>query len=133
MQKKLAENLKKALTRYISCDIIHSVKGRYKNNPGQKEVTTMKNVKMTIYENYGLLAHEKQTVYTLAQATNICDTVRVIIPNVSGANVVDEPILNLDGQDYLLSEVLTSVNDKPALRWVANGSHHTRMLTIIGD
>ena len=93
----------------------------------------MKNVEMTIYTNYGLLAHEKQTVYTLAQATNICDTVRVIIPNVSGANVVDEPILNLDGQDYLLSEVLTSVNDKPALRWVANGSHHTRMLTIIGD
>lgn len=66
----------------------------------------MKNVEMTIYANYGLLAHEKQTVYTLAQATNICDTVRVIIPNVSGANVVDEPILNLDGQDYLLSEVL---------------------------
>ena len=79
----------------------------------------MKNVEMTIYANYGLLAHEKQTVYTLAQATNICDTVRVIIPNVSGANVVDEPILNLDGQDYLLSEVLTSVKDKPALRWVA--------------
>lgn len=94
---------------------------------------TIKNVEMTIYANYGLLAHEKQTVYTLAQSTNICDTVRVIIPNVSGANVVDEPILNLDGQDYLLSEVLTSVNDKPALRWVANGSHHTRMLTIIGD
>jgi hypothetical protein len=36
--KKLAENPKKILTKYISCAIIHSVKGRYKKNPGQKEV-----------------------------------------------------------------------------------------------
>ena len=39
--KKLAKNLEKVLTRYITCDIIHSVKGRYKKNPGQKEVTSM--------------------------------------------------------------------------------------------
>lgn len=93
----------------------------------------MKNVEMTIYANYGLLAHEKQTVYTLTPATDICDTVRVIIPNVSGVNVVDEPILTLDGQDYLLSQVLTSASDNPALRWIANGSYRTRMLTIISD
>lgn len=39
--KKLAKNLEKVLTKYISCDIINSVKGRYKKNPGQKEVTSM--------------------------------------------------------------------------------------------
>ena len=39
--KKLAENLKKVLTGYISCDIINSVKGRYKKDPGQKDVTSM--------------------------------------------------------------------------------------------
>lgn len=93
----------------------------------------MKNVESTIYANYGLLAHEKQVIYYLVPASEISNPVRVVIPNVSGVNCVDEYILTLDGQDYLLSEVLTSVNDKPALRWVANGSHHTRMLTIIGD
>lgn len=39
--KKLAKNLEKVLTRYMPCDIINSVKGRYKKNPGQKEVTSM--------------------------------------------------------------------------------------------
>ena len=33
MQKNLRKKTKKALTRYISCDIINSVKGRYKKNP----------------------------------------------------------------------------------------------------
>jgi ribosomal protein L34E len=39
--KKLAKNLKKALTSCATCAIIHSVKGRYKKNPGQKEVMNM--------------------------------------------------------------------------------------------
>ena len=39
--KKLAKNLEKVLTSCTTCAIIHSVKGRYKKNPGQKEVMNM--------------------------------------------------------------------------------------------
>ena len=93
----------------------------------------MKTIEMTIYANYGLLAHEKRVSFSVAPLCDIADALRVVVPNVSGVNTVGDPIITLDGTDYLLGELLTSINDKPALRWVANGSYHTRMLTIIGD
>lgn len=93
----------------------------------------MKNIGMTIYANYGLLAHEKQMIFSAAPLCDIADALRVVVPNVSGVNAIGDPIITLDGTDYLLGELLTSINDKPTLRLVANGSRHTRMLTITSD
>lgn len=93
----------------------------------------MKNIEMTIYANYGLLTHEKQVVYTCAPVSDIADALHVIVPNVSGVNAIGDHIITLDGTDYLLGELLTSVNDLPALRWVANGIRYTQMLTITSD
>lgn len=93
----------------------------------------MKNIEMTIYANYGLLAHEKQVIFSAAPLCDIADALRVVVPNISGVNAIGDPIITIDGTDYLLGELLTSINGKPALRWVANGSRHTRMLTITSD
>lgn len=91
----------------------------------------MKTIEMTIYANYGLLAHEKRVIFSVAPLCDIADALRVVVPNVSDVNAIGDPIITLDGTDYLLGELLTSVNDKPALRWIANGIRRTQMLTII--
>lgn len=67
MQKNLRKILKKVLTRYISCAIIHNVKGRCRQkSPGQKEVRIMK--KVTVNENteiYEFCGSEEGRTYTL--------------------------------------------------------------------
>ena len=79
----------------------------------------------TIYANYGVLAHERQALFT---ATSPADSV------LSEAITVDLPdeyepyetmygniALMLDGRPYLLDEALSSKDDQPALRWIDSG------------
>lgn len=67
MQKNLRKILKKVLTRYISCAIIHNVKGRCRQkSPGQKEVSIMK--KVIVNENTEInevCGSEEGLTYTL--------------------------------------------------------------------
>jgi hypothetical protein len=80
----------------------------------------------TVYAAYGVLAHEKRPVFSVhAPASDIYDEVKIVIPDelIVGENNIGEPILNLDGVEYLLSEALSNRGDMPVLRWYANGQH----------
>lgn len=75
-------------------------------------------MKIKLYESWGVLAHEKQPVYTVnCPVSDAYNLVEVELPHVTGANDYGEPLLTLDGSQYLLHEVLTNWGDKPALVW----------------
>ena len=79
-----------------------------------------------LYKNYGLLAHEKEPVYTyFVPAATAHDRVTVDIPQISGMNEYDEPLVSLDGRDYPLYDVLYTVDDALALRWYDGQTYHT--------
>lgn len=83
-----------------------------------------------LYKNFGVLAHEKEPVYTyFTPAAAAHDRVTVDIPQVSGMNEYDEPLVSLDGRDYLLHDVLATVDDAPALRWYDGQTYHIIPLT----
>lgn len=93
----------------------------------------MKDIECTIYAYYGVLGHEKCPSYRVNKISGeICEPVRVIVPNVVGMTVMDEPILNLDGKEYMFSEVLTNVEYTPAIHWCTNGAYpQTKRLEIL--
>ena len=78
-----------------------------------------------IYANYGVLAHEKQPVYTVApEATaTISEPFYIIIPDsmqphvtIGGSVAV---VLPNSFSPYMLSELLhTDCNDMPVLEWI---------------
>ena len=85
-----------------------------------------------IYKSYGVLAHEKHPYYSVsAPASDVYDIVKVEITVPTWRNVMDQLGVTLDGQDYLLSDVLTNRGDKPALAWVNDNGHHTIILNEI--
>lgn len=89
-------------------------------------------MKVEIYKSYGVLAHEKQPVYTWgAPASDIYDQITVELPYCVGANALDEPLLELDGTRYLLGDVLTNWGDSPALAWFDGQSNRHKMLTVV--
>lgn len=56
---------------------------------------------------------------------NTIESIRSTIKNSKTRSAWDK------GVKLYALELLTSVNDKPALRWIANGIRRTQMLTII--
>ena len=87
-------------------------------------------MEIKLYKNFGVLAHEKEPVYTyFTPAAAAHDRVAVGIPQVSGLNEYDEPLLSLNGRDYPLHDVLTTVDDAPALRWYDGQDYHIIPLT----
>lgn len=93
-------------------------------------------MKLDIICNYGVLAHEKQWIYTCTTPHphgKAYDTVTVEIPErlqpyetVTGAIAVA-----LDGATYLLSDVLTSRNDEPCLAWFDGAHRHYVTLPVV--
>lgn len=89
---------------------------------------------ITIYAYYGVLAHEKRPVYSPYHVNGeICEELAVDIPVPMWRNIYDEPGVTLDGNDYLLKEVLTNWGDAPALVWVndAGKKRHLILRTTI--
>ena len=85
-------------------------------------------MKTTVYCSYNVLAHEKKPFYSVsAPASDISEKVEITIPDeiINGLNELGEPILNLDGTKYLLSEVLTNAGDAPVLRWYNGHGYNT--------
>ena len=86
-----------------------------------------------IYKSWGVLAHEKQPVYTFdVPASDIYDKISIEIPdgwsiseNTVGQTLVDSP----DGITYLGYEILTNWGDSPAFRW---HDGHTDRHIILG-
>ena len=95
-------------------------------------------MKTIIYANYGMIAHEKETVYSTAPA-QINDAIEVDIPE---AYETQDGIIAVDlgGSRYMLSEVLSNSNarglaaagtDKPILRWYDGQRYRARDITIL--
>lgn len=74
-----------------------------------------------IYANYGVLAHEKETVYTTAphEHATLSEPILINLPDsVSPCeNFLGETLVTLDGKIYLLSEVLSGRKGDVALKW----------------
>lgn len=80
-----------------------------------------------IFKSYGVLAHEKQPFYSVsAPASDIFDQISVKLPCKTWRNVMDEVGVTLDGEDFLLCDVLTNWGDAPALVWMdsTQTKHH---------
>lgn len=85
-------------------------------------------MKIELYESFGVLAHEKEPVYSLfAPASDVYNRVTVELPHVTGQTVLGEPVLTLDGTDYPLHDVLTTWDNRPALCW-HDGLHPRRIM-----
>lgn len=74
-------------------------------------------MKLDIYANYGMLANEKRTIYTLTPDAEANEKVSVIIPDhlIGGENINGDLLISFDGIEYPLADVLTSRYNKPAL------------------
>ena len=75
-------------------------------------------MKIKLYKNYGVLAHEKEPYYTyLNPASDVYDRVTVDVPHIVGVGDYGEYLVLLGGTIYTLQDVLSTVDDAPALRW----------------
>lgn len=85
-------------------------------------------MKTTIYANYGVLAHEKEVVYTTAPTdyATVSEPITVEIPETFHPceNVIGQVLLTIDGSDYLLDEVLTNRGDDPCISWYDGQEFH---------
>lgn len=82
-----------------------------------------------LYASYGVLAHEKRPVFTTDYpATNAYDEIMVEIPYPVWRSTMNELGVTINGQDYLLSEVLTNRDFDPVLRWCDGQRIQTRLL-----
>lgn len=83
---------------------------------------------ITIYANYGYIAHEKEIVYSvdpLYDAT-VSEPVKVEIPKqmLVGKNRYREQLVKFDDDTtWVLRDVLREANDKPVLMWYTLGYH----------
>lgn len=85
-------------------------------------------MKVNVYASYGVLAHEKQPVYTVGNPeSDINEKITVDIPEKFSPceNEIGDILVTIDGGIYTLHEVLTNKGDKPALRWY--DGHFTRL------
>lgn len=88
-----------------------------------------------IYKSYGVLAHEKQPVYTFDRpASEIYDVISVRIPdgwstaeNAYGETIVESP----EGIYYLGEEILGNWGDAPAFRWFDGHTDRHIILEVI--
>lgn len=93
-------------------------------------------MKTTIYANYGVLAHEKQTIYTTAPTDEAVysEPITVDIPESfkPGENAFGIVLVEIDGSNWLLGDVLDSRDDKPCISWYDGPrSKHWKMLKVI--
>ena len=74
-----------------------------------------------IYANYGVLAHEKETVYTTVPHEHATHSEPIVIDLPAsvnpGENEAGEILVELNGTTYLLSEVLSGTKGDVALKW----------------
>lgn len=90
-------------------------------------------MEIKIYANYGVLAHEKEPVFTVGCPIeeNLADELTVIIPDEFEPYEAQYGAiaLTLSGRKYLLREVLTNRGDDPVLSWY-DGKEHWKKLKV---
>ena len=91
-----------------------------------------------IYANFGVLAHEYQIIYTATAPhchAKASEQIVVEIPEEYSPyeTVTGEPALSIPGMrwNYLLSEVLGSMDRLPAITWFDGQHTHRKMLRVV--
>lgn len=91
-------------------------------------------MKVTVYANYGVLAHEKRTAYSTVpmETAKFSEPVVAEIPDSLNPRETEggEIVITLDGSAWLLSEVLTNAGDKPVLRWYTGSGYKSITLPL---
>ena len=95
-------------------------------------------MKVTIYANYGVLAHEYQTIYTVYNPHCYAvtyDMLTVVIPDEfrPRLNDMDDVVIDIPGMtcSYMLSDVLGSVDGFPAICWYDGNKNQSVMLRVV--
>ena len=94
---------------------------------------------LMIYANYGLLAHEKEAVYTYSsKQSEICEELYIEIPE--GFKIYEQTggtgiILNAEeGYDYTVDELLKNVGGSPAFAYVGkDGGYRTFKCRVLEE
>ena len=87
-------------------------------------------MKIKLYKNYGVFAHEKEVVYTyIKPASDVYDRVKVNVPYIVSVGDYGEYLVLLSGNVYTLQDVLTAVDEAPALRWYDGHGYRVEILT----
>lgn len=76
-----------------------------------------------IYANYGVLSHEKETVYTYSsKQSEFCDEMYIEIPEgfkvYNHEDGIDIILSTDEGYDYAVDELLKNVGDSPTFAYV---------------
>ena len=85
-------------------------------------------------ESYGVLGHEKRPVYSeMIPASDVYNVVTVDIPDEypTSENALGETLIDIAGNTYLLTEVLTNHGDKPCISWFDGKQKHWITLEIV--
>lgn len=95
--------------------------------------------RLKAYANYGVLAHEKKTVYTIGAPTETAthnEEVGIILPegfevdeNVAGGQLITVP----GGETYLANEIFYSSNGRPELSWYDSGQRVHRVKCQVAE
>ena len=96
-------------------------------------------MEVKIYANYGVLAHEKQTIYSCScphHQADYSEKVTVKIPDELNPYIDKNGFVCIRPDNsyiFVFNEgILYSVNDKPVIRYSdMNGKGHTVTLTVI--
>lgn len=86
--------------------------------------------KINGYANYGVLTHEKQVIFTVANKhphADVSEAVEMVIPD--GWDVAENDmgtilIISPDGITYTADEIISSFGDKPVLEWYDGENSH---------
>lgn len=95
-------------------------------------------MKATIYANYGVLAHEYQTIYTASAPhchATVSDKLEIEIPEEFNPylNDTEDIVITIPGMPwpYRLEEVIGDADGFPAICWYDGGKNHRVMLRIV--
>lgn len=87
---------------------------------------------ISAYANYGVLAHEKQIIFTVSAPhphADVSDRIIVTIPDgwgVADNDMWGKLIITPKGATYTADEIISSYGDNPVLSWY-DGAHSHRV------
>ena len=87
-----------------------------------------------LYASYGVLAHEKRPVFTdTIPASDFYDVITVDIPDKYpiSENIFGQTLIDIEGETYLLHEVLNNFGDDPCLSWYNEHEVRRVMLKVL--
>lgn len=82
--------------------------------------------------NYGVLAHEKETVYTFKtphRHADYSEEIEIYVPEEYkiSQNYLEEYLIDVPtGETFILTEILTNKNEKPTIIWQHNNKYYSK-------